>query len=69
MFLILYFQAILAPENILQRIDRHVWLALPTFSFLYVDSKVYRYFCWFCGHLITFTNIFRGYLKFRYMLR
>ena len=43
MFLILCFQAILAPENMLQRIDRHVWLALPKFSFVYVDSKVYRY--------------------------
>ena len=36
MFLILCFQAILAPENMLQRIDRHVWLALPTFSFFFV---------------------------------
>ena len=33
MFLILCFLAILAPENMLQRIDQHVWLALPKFTF------------------------------------
>ena len=61
MFLILCFRVILAPENMLQRIDRHVWLALPKFSFLCVDSKVYRYSGWFCGHSVRFTNIIRGY--------
>ena len=61
MFLILCFEAILASENMHQKIDRHVWLALLKFSFLYVDSKVYRYSCWFCGHSIRFTNIIRGY--------
>ena len=61
MFFILCFQVILAPENMLQRIGLHVRLALPKFSFLYVDSKVYRYSCWFCGHSVRFTNIIRGY--------
>ena len=52
MFLILCFQAILASENMLQRIDRHVWLALPKFSFFVCRPR--------------FIDILAGFVGIRY---
>ena len=61
MFLIICSQAILVPQNMLQRIDRHVSMLLPKFSFLYVASMVYRHSRWYCGHSVPYTDVFRGY--------
>ena len=52
MLLFLCFQAILAPENIFQRIDRHVWLVLPKFSFFVCRLQglsIFLLFLWAFG--------------------
>ena len=61
MFLIICFQAILVPQNMLQRIDRHVSLTLPKFSFLHIAYKVYQYSRWYYRHSVTFTDLFCCY--------